>query len=278
MKDRSLTIFGILLFLLTTISFLGWLSFNKYGWFINTYMWCPALATFTTLLLQKKDLRTELPWKWGEHKYQIQSLIIPFAYAFVAYGLGYILGFGEFGNPEYLNNRLERMGLLKEYSWVVIVLFATIWGVLGVLYNMASSLGEEIGWRGFLLPRLLSKTNFIWSTVILGTLWAIWHFPLIIMNTMEWDHIPWLIYFSFWLGIVGASFIYTYYFIKSQSVWTAVILHSAHNYFVGAYFENLTSENDLTEKYLGESGILFASIVALFGLFFLIKTKKLSNA
>lgn len=274
-NKNPLGLFIILLVAFTSISFIGWVSFNKYYWFINTYMWCPSLAALSTLLIQKKDIRKAIKWDWGKHKYQLQSLIVPFAYTFLTYLFGYALGFGSFGNPDYLNNRLERMGLEPNYSWLIILLFGTIWGIFGVLYNMASSLGEEIGWRGFLLSKLLSKKNFILSTCIVGTLWAFWHFPLIYVNTMSFENIPWLAYFSFWIGLLGISFIFTYYFIKSKSIWTSVILHSSHNYFVGAYFGNLTIDNDLTDTYLGESGVLFAVISALFGLTFLILTRKM---
>lgn len=36
---------------------------------------------------------------------------------------------------------------------------------------------EEIGWRGFALPRLLNRWNALFSSVILGIVWACWHLP-----------------------------------------------------------------------------------------------------
>jgi uncharacterized protein len=39
------------------------------------------------------------------------------------------------------------------------------------------SVGEEIGWRGFALPRLRSHTNLVVASLIIGALWAIWHVP-----------------------------------------------------------------------------------------------------
>ncbi len=39
------------------------------------------------------------------------------------------------------------------------------------------AVGEEYGWRGFLLPRLMDKFNLLYSSIILGLIWGIWHFP-----------------------------------------------------------------------------------------------------
>lgn len=44
------------------------------------------------------------------------------------------------------------------------------------------ALGEEIGWRGFLVPQLAKLTTFTWVAIISGIIWALWHFPLAIMG------------------------------------------------------------------------------------------------
>ena len=47
-----------------------------------------------------------------------------------------------------------------------------------------SGFGEEPGWRGFLLPRLQARFNGEKSAWVLGLIWAIWHYPLVILQTM----------------------------------------------------------------------------------------------
>jgi membrane protease YdiL (CAAX protease family) len=41
-------------------------------------------------------------------------------------------------------------------------------------------IGEEFGWRGFALPRLLERFTPLWASLILGTLWGLWHLPVLI--------------------------------------------------------------------------------------------------
>jgi membrane protease YdiL (CAAX protease family) len=45
------------------------------------------------------------------------------------------------------------------------------------LFAFPSALGEEIGWRGFALPRLQARYNALVSSLILGSVWALWHVP-----------------------------------------------------------------------------------------------------
>jgi membrane protease YdiL (CAAX protease family) len=47
---------------------------------------------------------------------------------------------------------------------------------------LGGSLGEEIGWRGFLLPRLQRKLNPFCASIIIGIIWACWHLPLFFIN------------------------------------------------------------------------------------------------
>jgi len=51
-----------------------------------------------------------------------------------------------------------------------------------LVFAFPNTLGEEIGWRGFALPRLQSKYNALLSSILLGVFWAIWHIPLWIAN------------------------------------------------------------------------------------------------
>jgi membrane protease YdiL (CAAX protease family) len=84
--------------------------------------------------------------------------------------------------------------------------------------------GEEIGWRGFALPRLLevSKAPAL-PTLLLGAIWAIWHAPIYLVPGQ--GSIPYPLFFVF---TVSLSFVYTILFLHSKgSLWTAVLLHAA---------------------------------------------------
>ncbi len=114
-------------------------------------------------------------------------------------------------------------------------------------------IGEEIGWRGFLLPRLLEKRGVIYASVVVGLVWFVWHLPLYIA-TDRYD-MTLGFFFSYLLNNVAFSFVHTWFFVRSKgSAFLAIILHTAGNYSAYLAITLFPALNDspLTEPiYLG---------------------------
>jgi len=55
---------------------------------------------------------------------------------------------------------------------------------VALVFAFPNTLGEELGWRGFALPRLQAKHNALVSSIVLGLFWAVWHIPMWIANGM----------------------------------------------------------------------------------------------
>ena len=83
---------------------------NRRGMYVWGLMWCPALAAMLTLRLNGRSI-SQLGWKWGETKCQIQSWFIPRLYASLTYVVFWVARFGAFGNREYLDALVEQMHL-----------------------------------------------------------------------------------------------------------------------------------------------------------------------
>ena len=91
--------------------------------------------------------------------------------------------------------------------------------------------GEEIGWRGFLLPRLLERYGMLFASTILGFVWFVWHLPLY-LATDRLD-LNLVIILSYLLNNVAFSFLHTWFFLRSGgSAFLAIIFHTSGNYFV----------------------------------------------
>jgi membrane protease YdiL (CAAX protease family) len=58
---------------------------------------------------------------------------------------------------------------------------------IGVIQNCATTLGEEIGWRGFLVPELAKRFSFTATAVLSGAIWALWHVPIIVLPATTWE-------------------------------------------------------------------------------------------
>jgi membrane protease YdiL (CAAX protease family) len=90
-------------------------------------------------------------------------------------------------------------------------------------------LGEEIGWRGFALPRLLARWDPWTASVITGVVWALWHFPLFHMPSMPQYGSAFVPYVGY---LIGLSIILTLLVERTQgSVLIATLFHGAVNTF-----------------------------------------------
>jgi len=121
---------------------------------------------------------------------------------------------------------------------VLSVLFASLAGVpdaaeVGVIsfdttvFIFALAVGEEVGWRGFALPRLMASQPALSASLILGAVHALWHWPLIIVPGQLLSDVPLL---AHTLVILAASVLYTWILQHTGgSVFMAVLFHGALN-------------------------------------------------
>lgn len=94
-----------------------------------------------------------------------------------------------------------------------------------------STLGEEIGWRGYALPRLQARYGALTSSLILGIIWGLWHLPLFWMKGDFHQDIP---IGLFMLQILGFSILYTWLFNNTRgSLLIAHLFHAASNTTLG---------------------------------------------
>jgi CAAX protease family protein len=128
-----------------------------------------------------------------------------------------------------------------------------------VLFTFTFVLAEEIAWRGYLLPQLLSvgRTR---AMVLVGLIQAAWHMPLIFLSSAVYDiDSNMLIVLPLFFGsFVANSFFAGYLRLYTGSVWPATLSHSVHNAAWGTLgVFTLTSNPVVVSEYLaGDYGIL----------------------
>jgi hypothetical protein len=143
-------------------------------------MWIPGLAALLVpLLMERTSVRGLIPalsLRLGSvGPYFLGIALIPLAYA-IMYGITWGAGLSGF-DPE-LNSLSALSGTpIGRDTALQVMLPLSIF--LGPLINFVFGLGEELGWRGFLLPRLMPLGKPA-AYLILGLLWGLWHAPLIL--------------------------------------------------------------------------------------------------
>ena len=146
-------------------------------------MWIPAAAALVTSRFITHEKASSLNLRFGPSwkPYLAAALILPAVFV-ITYLLTWLLGlgspdwqlvsfFGTFAASGVDLSTAPPPGLLLA------VLFATSL-FIAPFFNSIFGLGEELGWRGFLLPRLmpLGKPR---AYLLLGVIWGLWHAPLV---------------------------------------------------------------------------------------------------
>ncbi|WP_411966942.1 CPBP family intramembrane glutamic endopeptidase [Haloferax sp. YSSS75] len=92
---------------------------------------------------------------------------------------------------------------------------------------------EELGWRGYVLDRLQTKWSALTAGVLLGVVWAIWHLPLFFVDGTYQAGlgVGTLEFWSFMVGVVGLSGVFTWVFNNtSRSILAIIVLHGMVNF------------------------------------------------
>ena len=234
--------------------------------YVGAIMWCPAIAAFITMKIKGRKI-SSLNWNWGNWKYIRLSYFVPALYGIITYALIWIFGFGNLANEETIIDWGMELGLfgigtLSPTSITIIAIILV--GTVEVVRASATTLGEEIGWRGFFIYELRKVLSYTGVSIFSGIIWAAWHWPLLVYysNNMLLEFI------TFFTVIISMSFIMTYYTFKSKSLWPAVIFHAVSNVYIQKIMPPLTMKIEGTEEWLGENGIMFAIVTFVFGIHF----------
>jgi membrane protease YdiL (CAAX protease family) len=134
------------------------------------------------------------------------------------------------GGPALLGLATAGLHVLLGGNWSDVRLLALDAGLAGIVplflvLALTDGLGEELGWRGVALPRLLERTGPVAASLLLGAVWAVWHAPLAWTDGAALEGTPvWLLA----VQLPACAVIYTWVFPHTGgSVLPAIVLHAA---------------------------------------------------
>ncbi|WP_238707158.1 CPBP family intramembrane glutamic endopeptidase [Microbacterium lushaniae] len=137
---------------------------------------------------------------------------------------------------------------------------------LASLINLLPALGEELGWRGWLLPKLM-PLGTLPALLISGAVWGLWHAPLILLGYNYPDAPGWLGMVTMVGMCIVVGAVFSWLRIRSESVWPAALAHASFNGAAGSYllFAQAGSHIDTTQAtVLGWTGwIVPLAVVAV---------------
>ncbi len=155
--------------------------------------------------------RRLLTWRVGWWWYAI-VLLGPLAFSLAVAGLAVLLG------RRWIEVRPPSLAL--TLGGLVLTLLILV---------ITDGLGEEVAWRGYLLPRLLERSGPVVAGLIVGVVWWLWHLPLVWTAGAAIEGQPlWLLL----LDLLAKSLIFTAVFLCTRgSLLIAILLHATTNLF-----------------------------------------------
>jgi membrane protease YdiL (CAAX protease family) len=255
--QKKIGTFVVLTFAMSCISYYVMIGTGTTRSVVLWWMWSPAMAAILTQLLFRDSLR-EFGWRPGRVRYLLLGAMIPLLYAAVIYGMAWLTGLGRF----------------RMQSPVRIVVLAS----LGLVVACWAAAGEEIGWRGFLVPELAKIATFTRTALVSGIIWAVWHYPAVIFADYTSGTSAWFDLFSLTVGIVGVSFFVAWLRLKSGSIWPAVLWHGAHNLFIQQIFLDMTTDTGMTRYIVDDFGLGVMFSALILGYIFWGKRSELADA
>lgn len=178
------------------------------------------------------------------------------------------------GSLELSGEQIKMVALVQILTGVLLAPFA----------NFLNCFGEEWGWRGYLLPKLLKRFRAVPALLLEGVIWGLWHTPLIIMGHnygVGYRGFPYLGIFAMCVFCTVLGIILSYVTIKTKSCIPAVMGHGTMNGLASAGILYTSLENPynvfLGPMPVGLIGGMGFIIVAAGLLYLLYKDEKEEN-
>lgn len=170
----------------------------------------------------------------------------------------WLSGLGKFDDAAALQALTVPLGFNYFLFPLNLVGVVLVTATFGWLHYGLTALGEEIGWRGLLVPELAKMMPLAPTAILSGGVWAVWHYPIVLFSDYNGGTPPGYSIPCFTLMLVAISFPLTWLRLCSGSLWTGVVFHASHNVFILSLFNPLTQDTRIT-KYIKRSLLLMTS-------------------
>lgn len=201
--------------------------------FVSLGMLLPALAVLLTRWVTKEgfavtgkdSLLLGISFREGKWKYFVLAIVLPWIYFELGYALMMLLCPKVF-DPSY-PTVLEMTRQEQAVIW-----FQPLMMMVSGVFGSFAAFGEEAGWRGYMMPKMIKLWGVKKAVIAGGILWGIWHWPLTYVGHnfgREYFGYPFTGFAAMCLMCVFMGMILTFVTDKTGSIWPAVFLHAVNN-------------------------------------------------
>jgi len=235
-------------------------------------MFVPALCAVIARLFVEREGFGDAGLRWGRGRYYLWAWLLPIGFGLAAMGLAILLRQAEF--DPWMTELMVRIRKSAPTMKIPPIHLLRIYFIAGsltqaVVFNTIPCFGEEFGWRGYLLVRLLPLGTGR-ALVLSGAIWGLWHAPIVLRGHSFPDHpqlgVLLMTTFCVLLGVVLG-----WLRLASGSVFPAAVGHASINGPASTTLAFLRGRSDITTAVTGLLGqaVMAAFILAIwrFGAF-----------
>jgi membrane protease YdiL (CAAX protease family) len=183
-------------------------------------------------------------------RWYLLAWLLPVAVGGVAYGLAWVTGRAALDG----GTGLATVGASLAVSLTIVLPFSAL-----------TALGEEVGWRGYLLPRLVDA-QVARPVAVTNLIWWLFHLPLVLGGLYASGRVPALAALVFGVAVAAVGSVASWSRLATGSVWPAVLLHASWNSVIQGTFDEVTAgvgPRSAETLWVGESGLLVAVAAAI---------------
>jgi membrane protease YdiL (CAAX protease family) len=202
-------------------------------------MWIPG-AVAIAFRLGSAEGFSSAGFRAGAMRYWVLAYSVPFGLATATYAAAWLVQQVEL--TPYLKQQ-SMLGPLP-FRWRWFNAEATTAGLLAqrflvvatvsIVIGFVGALGEEIGWRGYLLPKLV-QTGVRLPILVVGLIHGAWHVPFVLLN---FQHKPYAAAALYALACVVFGVFISWLRLASGSVWVAAMAHASYNSFYQDFYDH----------------------------------------
>lgn len=223
-------------------------------------MWIPGLLSVLMRLVLGSGFG-DAGLAPGRRRFYLHAVSIPLVLSLLTGALCAVLGIRRFAP-------VSSADLLQAAPTLVLMIGAGLFGAFG----------EELGWRGFLLPKMIAG-GIPRPYLASGLVWAAWHLPLIVYGGFYSTDRTLLMALAYGSSMVAMTFVISELRVRSGSVWPATVFHASHNFFFQLAVPTLVfalpgERARLWEIVGGDSGF---AVALLYALAFLVTSRRLPS-
>lgn len=228
----------------------------KAAWITPLGMLAPMLSAMLVQKLIARQPIKALGFAWGRLRWWIAGPLLFALFIVAALAVSVALTPALLASPDEIFRNLAKSSLLPHHlslsQQLAVAIAITL--LAGPVINLPIFLGEEVGWRGFMNPRL--QTLFGKPGLIVGgAIWAVWHLPLILIGH-NYPHHPWL-GMALWIPIcICLNILLAGLKQKSGSIFPCALAHGIINQLTMLGLGMMMVEAQYNELLHGPAGAL----------------------